>query len=94
MFRRTRLHGLAAWLPALASVLALFASLALAQQAVPALTARVTDLTGTLDAGERKALEQQLLELETARGAQIAVLIVPTTGPEDIAAYGIRVADA
>lgn len=63
-------------------------------QPVPALHARVTDLTGTLDRARAQALEQRLAELERAKGAQLAVLIVPTTQPEDIAQYGIRVGDA
>ncbi len=61
---------------------------------VPALTARVTDLTSTLSAGERQALEAKLASFESATGAQIAVLVVPTTQPEPIEAYSIRVADA
>ena len=67
---------------------------AFAQQPVPALSARVTDLTGTLDARQKQTLEAELEALERAKGAQLAVLVVSTTGPEDIAAYGIRVADA
>jgi len=65
-----------------------------AVQPVPALTARVTDLTGTLGAEQKKQLESELAELEKAKGAQLAVLMVATTQPEDIAEYGIRVADA
>lgn len=60
---------------------------------VPPLKARVTDLTGTLDAGQRAALEQRLAAFETAKGSQIAVLIVPTTQPEAIEQYSIRVAE-
>jgi uncharacterized protein len=56
--------------------------------------ARVTDLTGTLSAGERAALEQKLAALEARKGAQIAVLAVPTTQPETIEQYGLRVAEA
>lgn len=63
-------------------------------QPVPALGARVTDLTGTLDAQQKQTLEAELGALENAKGAQLAVLLVSTTQPEDIAAYGIRVADA
>lgn len=63
-------------------------------QPVPPLSARVTDLTGTLDAQQKQVLEAELAALEKAKGAQLAVLLVPTTEPEDIAAYGIRVADA
>lgn len=60
---------------------------------VPALEKHVTDLTGTLDAGQQSALEAKLQSLEASKGSQIAVLIVPTTQPEDIAQYAIRVAE-
>jgi uncharacterized protein len=63
-------------------------------QPVPPLTARVTDLTGTLDAQQQQSLEAELEALEKSKGAQLAVLVVSTTQPEDIAAYGIRVAEA
>ena len=63
-------------------------------QPVPALTAHVTDLTGTLDATQKQSLESELTALEKAKGSQLGVLVVPTTAPEDIAQYGIRVADA
>jgi len=62
-------------------------------QAVPKLEARVTDLTGTLTAGEQADLEQQLARFEARKGAQIAVLVVATTQPEDIEQYSIRVVD-
>ncbi|MBN4676994.1 YgcG family protein, partial [Pandoraea nosoerga] len=61
---------------------------------VPALTARVTDLTGTLTAEQRNALETQLAQYEQQRGSQIFILMVPTTAPETIDQYSIRVADA
>ncbi|WP_332671160.1 TPM domain-containing protein [Aromatoleum sp.] len=64
-----------------------------AVQSVPPLTARVMDRTGTLDASEVQALEAKLAQFEAERGAQIAILIVATTAPEDIAAYTFRVAD-
>jgi uncharacterized protein len=67
---------------------------AAAEVAVPPLKARVTDLTGTLDAGQRAALEQKLAAFESSKGAQIAVLLVPTTQPEEIEQYSIRVAEA
>nr|WP_116336324.1 YgcG family protein [Cupriavidus taiwanensis] len=62
--------------------------------AVPPLTQRVTDLTGTLTPQQRGALENVLAEYEQQRGSQIFVLMVPTTDPEPIDAYSIRVADA
>ncbi|MDP2819341.1 MAG: TPM domain-containing protein [Polaromonas sp.] len=61
---------------------------------VPALTARVMDRTGTLDAAQKQALEAKLAAFEKARGAQVVVLMVPTTAPEDIAAYAQRVGDS
>jgi uncharacterized protein len=62
-------------------------------QPIPKLGARVTDLTGTLTAGQQNALEQKLAAFEAAKGSQLAVLIVPTTEPEDIFQYSFRVAD-
>ncbi|MFW2472026.1 TPM domain-containing protein, partial [Burkholderia pseudomallei] len=64
-----------------------------AEQPVPPLAARVTDETGTLTAAERATLEQSLKDFETRKGSQIAVLIVPTTQPETIEQYSIRVAE-
>jgi uncharacterized protein len=65
-----------------------------AEVPVPPLTARVTDLTATLDAGQHAALEARLAAFERAKGSQVVVLIVPTTQPETIEQYGIRVASA
>ena len=62
--------------------------------AVPTLTARVLDQTGTLNASERQALEAKLAEFEQRKGTQIVVLMVPATAPEDIASYANRVANA
>ena len=61
---------------------------------VPPLTARVTDLTGALAADQRQALEDRLAGLEAAKGTQIVVLMLPTTQPETIEEFGIRVAEA
>ncbi|HTP39795.1 MAG TPA: YgcG family protein [Steroidobacteraceae bacterium] len=63
-------------------------------QKIPALQAHVTDLTGTLTAAEQSQLESQLVAFEQRKGAQIAVLIVGTTQPEDIDQYSIRVVEA
>jgi uncharacterized protein len=63
-------------------------------QPLPKLSARVTDLTGTLTARQQTALEQKLSAFESAKGAQLAVLIVPTTQPQAIEEYSIRVVDA
>lgn len=81
----------------LAFLLALLAATAAAAQGVlpvPELGARVVDQTGTLDAIQRKALEDKLAAFEQKKGSQIVVLVVPTTQPEDIASYANRVANA
>lgn len=64
-----------------------------AEVPIPPLKARVTDLTQTLSPQQQQSLEQTLAELETRKGAQIAVLIVPTTQPETIEQYARRVLD-
>ena len=74
--------------------LLLAAWLARAEVAVPPLTGRVTDLSGTLSGGAVARIEGKLADLEARKGSQIAVLIVPTTAPEEIEQYGIRVEDA
>lgn len=62
-------------------------------QPIPALTAHVIDQTDTLNAAQRQALESKLTVFEQKRGAQIVVLIVASTLPEDIAAFAQRVGD-
>ena len=84
MMRRLRVGG---------ALLLLFCGLAapsFAEQAVPPLRGHVTDLANTLDAGQRVSLERTLAAFEAQRGAQIAVLIVPSTAPESIEQYSIR----
>ncbi len=70
-----------------------FGLTACAQVAVPDLSRRVTDQTATLTAQQIAELDTQLAALEARKGSQIAVLIVPTLDGEDIAQFGIRVAD-
>jgi uncharacterized protein len=78
-----------------AGFVALFcATLLFADVAIPPLNQRVTDLTGTLSGGAVARIEAKLADFEAKKGSQIAVLIVPTTEPEDIAQFGIRLADA
>jgi uncharacterized protein len=66
-------------------------ALSSAEVAVPPLTARVTDLTGTLSGAAVARIEAKLKDFEAKKGAQIAVLIVPTTQPEEIEQFSIRV---
>ena len=65
-----------------------------AEAAIPPLKARVTDLTGTLNAQQTGELEARIAAFESRRGSQIAVLLLPTTKPEEIEQYSIRVAEA
>src|SRR5713101_9903264 len=65
-----------------------------AEVAVPPLKARVADLTGTLTAPQIQTLESRLRDFERAKGSQVAVLMLPSTQPETIEEYSIRVADA
>jgi len=80
-----------------ASLLALlicWTFVALADVAVPPLSGRVVDQTGTLSSGDIASLTQKLKDLETRKGSQVAVLIVPTTQPETIEQFSIRAAEA
>jgi uncharacterized protein len=80
-----------------ASLLALllcWAASALALVAVPPLTGRVVDQTGTLSASDIASLTQTPKDLETRKGSQIAVLIVPTTEGEAIEPFSLRVVEA
>ncbi|MDD4912031.1 MAG: YgcG family protein [Sideroxydans sp.] len=65
-----------------------------AEVAVPPLKQRVTDLTSTLDASQIQTLEAKLAAFEKAKGSQIAVLVLPTTQPEVIEQFSIRVVEA
>ena len=81
-----------------ALIVLLFAATGLAAEGdpvpVPPLKHRVTDQTGSLSSADEARIEAKLRAFETAKGAQIAVLIVPTTQPETIFDFSIRVAEA
>ena len=62
--------------------------------ALPALSDRVTDLTATLSAEDRAALTASLATLEKDKGAQVVIVLLPTTQPESIEQFGIRLAEA
>ena len=92
---------LAQWMRAQAAIIfiALVSFLSITAQAqdlqvIPPLSARVIDTSGTLDAAQTQTLEAKLAAFEKARGAQIVILMVPTTLPEDITDYAQRVGDA
>ena len=94
-----------AWKYALALVMLFVACIANAQDTtwqatssglapIPALKSRVTDETNTLSATDRQSLEAKLADWEQRSGNQLVVLIVPSTKPEPIESYSIRVAEA
>lgn len=72
----------------------LFCSALQAEVAVPALKARVTDLTGTLAPQQHSQLEESLKQIETRKGSQVAILMIPTTAPETIEQYSLRVSES
>ena len=83
------------WLASLAAGAALLLALSAgADVAVPPLRARVTDLTRTLSPSQVETLESRLRDFEQRKGSQVAVLVLPSTEPETIEQYSIRVADA
>ena len=77
----------------LAATALCWVAIAGAQIQVPALTGRVVDQTGTLSPAQQASLEQTLATFEARKGTQIAVLIIPTTAPEAIEQFSIRVAE-
>lgn len=60
---------------------------------IPPLESPVVDTTGTLDAQTRARLDAQARALQQRKGSQLQILMVPTTQPEDIAQYAVRVFD-
>ena len=87
-------HRPLAWVAALMMAVALLYSWsATAQISVPALFGRVVDQTGTLNRDQKAALEQTLQAFEARKGSQVAVLLVPTTEPETIEQFSLRVAE-
>src|SRR6185295_765837 len=75
-------------------VFSLLSGAARADVPVPPVKARVTDLTGTLSAQQKSELEARVAAYESRRGSQLAVLMLPSTKPEEIEQYSIRVAEA
>ena len=94
------LHGLGRFWRALAALLLLVVGAGLVPAwaqgvlPIPALTARVIDQTGTLNAAQQQALDAKLAAFEQKKGSQIVVLMVPTTAPEDLASYANRISNA
>lgn len=64
-----------------------------AQVAVPPLVGHVTDQTGTLTQEQKSTLEQSLAAFEAQKGTQLAIFILPSTLPEGIEQFALRVAE-
>ena len=82
------------WLAALCFTLLPLLGWSANEVALPPLTERVTDLTGTLLTADRASLTASLTALEKEKGAQITIVMLPTTQPETIEQFGIRLAEA
>lgn len=89
-----RLPAFAAVLLASAAVWWAPASSAQQLVVVPQLASPVTDVAGILTPDQVAALDAKLRAFEQQKGSQVAVLVVPTTQPEEIEQYAIRVAEA
>ncbi len=63
------------------------------QLAVPALSGHVVDQTHTLTTEQQQQIEGTLTAFELRKGSQLAVLLVPSTQPETIEQYALRVAE-
>lgn len=74
------------WMPAHAEAPAEWVALPLSE--------RVVDATHTLDEATRQRLVEKLEALERRRGAQIAVVMLPTTGTLDIEAFSDKLFQA
>jgi uncharacterized protein len=61
--------------------------------AVPARTGHVVDLSGVLNAEQHALLEQRLRQFGLEHGSEVAVLLLPSTRPEGIDQYALRVAE-
>ena len=65
-----------------------------AQVALPSFDGLVIDQTGTLTAAQQSSLDEKLTAFQARKGSQVALLIVPTTEPETIEQFGVRLAEA
>nr|WP_257235060.1 TPM domain-containing protein [Acinetobacter sp. YH01009] len=60
---------------------------------LPMLNEPVVDQANLLSAAEKQAISQKILQLHEQGKAQVGIVIVPTTGQEDIFDYAMRVAE-
>jgi len=60
---------------------------------LPTLNQPVVDQAGLLTAAEKQAIDQKILNLYQQGKAQVGIIIVPTTGQEDIFDFAMRAAN-
>jgi uncharacterized protein len=73
---------------------ALLAGAASAELAIPTLTGRVVDRAGMLSAAEERQITADLTALESReKGAQMAVLTIPTLANDSLELFSMRVAE-
>jgi uncharacterized protein len=60
---------------------------------IPELKTYVTDYTNTLNELELQQMESLLTKLKAENGAQVVLVIVPTTGVETIEEYALKIAE-
>lgn len=60
---------------------------------IPILNSPVVDKVGILNEAEKDTIISKILNLQKEKGSQIQVLIIPTTEPEAIEQYSIRLAE-
>jgi uncharacterized protein len=81
------------WLPLI--VVVMWAGAALAQLAlIPANTGYVTDAAGLIHGTDKQEINNWILSLERKTTAQVAVVTVRSTQPEEISQYAMRIFDA
>jgi uncharacterized protein len=71
-----------------------FAAAAADTVPVPPLTGAIVDRSGTLSAQDLRSIDAELQAFAARRGSQVAVLLVPSTKPESIEQFSLRVAEA
>ena len=62
-------------------------------RSLPTLNEPVVDQANLLSAAEKQSISQQIIKLHETGKAQIGVIIVPTTGQEDIFGFAMRAAE-
>ena len=84
------------WLSLLSLLTPNLTNAALAESLVdiPAYVVPITDLTGTLSQGQKTQLDYRLTAIKQDKGAQVAILLLPSVKPETIEQFGIRLAES